>query len=223
MKNGLLHTVAVRVVPFLVSVMMRLWFFTCRITVHGRDHEEKALNCGVPYIGTFWHYSFFYTFYRVRGQKAVVMVSASRDGEYIARLAGHFGFGTVRGSRNKRGLGAIKQLMTAVKKGENSAIVADGSQGPALKLQAGAIMLASRTGAVIAPMAWSANKYWTVGSWDRTAIPKPFSKIEYFYGEPIFIEKKLDAEELEMKRVDVEKRLLELYKKAWEIQGKDSH
>ncbi len=115
------------------------------------------------------------------------MVSASRDGEYLARLAEQFGFETVRGSRNKKGVQGLKAMLRAVQNGNSAAIVADGSQGPPKIVQAGAILLAARTGAPIIPMIFAASRYFTINSWDRTIIPKPFSRIDFYYGEPLFV------------------------------------
>ncbi len=208
-------------VPLSLAFVMRLWFFTCRLTVHNSVAlDEKSQK---PLIASFWHYSIIYLFYHVRKHQATVMVSASRDGEYIARLARQFGFETARGSRNNKGVGALKGLLRAVKRGNNAAIVADGSQGPARQAQPGAVLVASRTGTEIMPMVWSASSYFTIHSWDKTAIPYPFSRIDLFYGDRISVPRDLDGEGLEMYRIILEEKLNELYDKAWSLHNKTSH
>ncbi len=151
------------------------------------------------------------------------MVSASRDGEYIARVAHLMGFATVRGSRTKRGLRAIIQLVDLLKKGQNAGIVADGSQGPARKVQAGVILLAGRSGAPILPFAWSSSRYLTFSSWDRTVLPLPFSRIDVCYGEPLFVPKKLASNDLQKYRMILEERMNSLYEYAWSLHGKKHH
>jgi lysophospholipid acyltransferase (LPLAT)-like uncharacterized protein len=151
----------------------------------------------------------------MRKYSATAMVSASRDGEYIARLAERFGFETVRGSRNKKGVEGLKAMLRAVRKGSSAAIVADGSQGPPRIVQPGAILLASRTGAPIIPMIWAASSYFSINSWDRTIVPKPFSRIDFYYGEPLLVPEKLKPEELEKYRLHLEEILNGLYDKAW--------
>jgi lysophospholipid acyltransferase (LPLAT)-like uncharacterized protein len=151
------------------------------------------------------------------------MVSASRDGEYIARLAEELGFDTARGSRNNRGMQALKEILKAAKAGRNTAIVADGSQGPPRIAQPGAILVASRTGVPVLPMMWSATRYLTIPSWDRTAIPKPFSRIDYFFGEPLSVPPDLKEEGIEEYRLILEERLNELYSRAWQLHGQDEH
>ncbi len=105
----------------------------------------------------------------------------------------------------------------------NAAIVADGSQGPALKAQPGAVLAASVTQTPILPFIWSADRYWCFKSWDKTVIPKPFARVKVFYGEPITIPPKIKADEIDRCTNDLEKRLRNLYKKAWGEFGLEKH
>lgn len=222
-EGGLLHKISLRLAPMLVAWLVRLWFATCRIRVHGLEHRQSTLGAGKTIVASFWHYTLLFVFYQLRRDSAVVLVSASRDGEYIARLAGEFGFSTARGSRNNKGMQALKDLLRAAGGGENTALVADGSQGPPLVAQPGAILVASRTGVPVLPMAWSASSYLAIPSWDRTAIPKPFSRVDYLYGEPLYVPADLKAEGIEQYRLELENRLNELYRRAWRIHGRDGH
>lgn len=158
-EGGLVHKFSLVVVPCLISWLIRIWFLTCRIDEHGLDNRKQCREHDNPVIVTFWHYTILYTFYHMRRESGVAMVSASRDGEYIAKLAARFGFASVRGSRNRRGLQAMKELMKYLAEGRHVALVADGSQGPALKVQPGAILLASKSGSPILPITWSASRY----------------------------------------------------------------
>ncbi len=217
MLNGFL----LRVAPCCLACIMRLWFLTCRTHLHnGAVLEEKR---DTPLIGSFWHYSIIYLFYHMRKHSVTAMVSASRDGEYIAGVAERFGFNTIRGSRNSRGVGALKGMLRAVRSGSNAAIVADGSQGPPRKAQPGAILVASRTGAVVVPMAWSASSYFVIRSWDRTVIPRPFSRIDLFLGDPLVVPRDLDTDGLESYRILLEENLNDLYCRAWALHGKSEH
>ena len=151
------------------------------------------------------------------------MVSASKDGDYLAKLAELLKFKPVRGSRNHGGSSALRTMLRDVESGCNSAIVADGSQGPVHKVQQGGIVIASKTGAPIIPMGWSASSYITFSSWDRMAVPKPFSKIDFFYGEPIWVPADLSHEEIKVWCQKVEESLAALYTESWAVQGKEKH
>jgi lysophospholipid acyltransferase (LPLAT)-like uncharacterized protein len=83
--------------------VLRAWFATCRVRVRGRERREDPQRTipALPLSGTIV-LSLFYYF---RDFRAAVMVSASKDGEYIARLAQLMGHVPVRGSSNRGGFG----------------------------------------------------------------------------------------------------------------------
>jgi len=211
------------IVPSLCYWLMRIWFVTIKTTEHDRRFREQCREHERAVILTIWHNAIFYLFYHIRHSPGVALVSSSRDGEYIARVVRKFGFETVRGSRNRRGVPALKALIQAIKDNRNVGLVADGSQGPPLVVQAGSILLASKSGIPILPVIWSASSYWTVNSWDRTILPKPFARIDFLYGEPLYVEKDIKSEQLEEYRQELEKRMLAIWKKAWKMQGKKEH
>ena len=213
----------VRAVAFCAAWLLRIWFGCCRISVHGADFRRAAEEGNRAVIAIFWHYSLLYLFYHLRTESAAVLVSASEDGDYIAALARHLNFNTVRGSRNRRGLRALKELIVCLERGEHVGIVADGSQGPPLVVQPGAILMASRTGAPVLPMAWSASRYVTFRSWDRTVLPLPFSRIHFYHGEPFYVPPGISGDELEAYRLQLEERLTALYRQSWSIYAKEKH
>ncbi len=210
--------------PAIVGLLMRLWFITCRVTVHGKENiptPEEAKK--TPTITVSWHYAIIFMLFFLRKYDGTLLVSASRDGDYFTALGRHFGYDAVRGSRNHKGVQGLKGLLNAINKGSTCALVGDGSQGPPLILQPGAILLASRSSAPILPVAWSASSYITLRSWDRLAIPRPFSRVHFFYGKPITIPAEIKGEELEKQRQNVEQKLITLYHKAWTIFDKQYH
>lgn len=223
MSSGMVNSLLLHIVPKLLAWIMRLWFGTCRVTAHNGGILSSVKKGEINIVASFWHYSILFIFYYVRRYPATVMVSASRDGEYIAKLAKELGFNSVRGSRNHKGVEALKGMLRAVRAGDNGAIVADGSQGPARKAQAGALLVASKTGSPIVPIAWSASGYFTINSWDKTAVPKPFSRVDVYFGEPLYLPGKMSGEELEEYRGILEASLNELYTRAWSRYGKRSH
>lgn len=223
MKDGVVYRLSLRVIPFVFVWLLRAWFSTCRLRVHGGEHMDRAKAAGIPVIGSFWHYAVLYVLYFFRNESGVAMVSASRDGEYISRIVEKLGNATVRGSRKKGGMQAIVKLIRAVREGRNAILVADGSQGPARIVQAGCLLLASKTGAPVLPLLWSCSRYKRFGSWDGTALPLPFSRIDFFYGEPLPVPPNLEEGQLEEYRLTLEQRLNDLYAQAWGLYGKTEH
>ncbi len=216
----ILKKIAIGVGPFLYIQLSRILFGTGRYVHIDRDKisgvEESA------HIGAFWHYSVAYWLHRGRG-RYVAMVSGSKDGEYVARILAKLGFIPIRGSRTKGGLAALKSMQSYMENGYSAAIIADGSKGPEFKVQAGVILLSSRTGVPIVPATWSVDRYWRFRSWDRTILPKPFAKHAICYGEPLVVPKKLQSGDIEKYRLELEKHLQDAYKKAWEYFDKEGH
>lgn len=217
-----LYKASLIVVPRLYEGLSRIWFFTCNRQVQGREHLDEVFRQGGG-IAAFWHYSILYNFYQLRSFPAAVMVSASKDGEYIARLAELLGHTPIRGSSNQRGVGGLKHLLREVRAGKNAGIVADGSQGPARKAQPGAVLLASMSGKPILPMAWGANRYKAFHSWDLTVVPLPFSRLFFHYGEPLHVPKGVKGDEVEKYRRILENRLNGVYEAAWRQAGYGAH
>ena len=225
-KNGIAYRLSLRIVPWLFELVSRVLFGSCRVTMHGLAHQQQCDEAGHGFVAAFWHYSVFCIIEMQRrgGHKWVAMVSGSDDAEYVARLLHSRGCAIVRGSRGKSGVvKAMRGMVDWMGQGRAAAIVADGSQGPAFVAQAGAVLLASRTGAPILPVVAAADRYFVFKSWDRTMLPKPFARLAICHGEPLFVPPGLKANELEPYRLLLEERLNTLYVEAWQRFGRDNH
>ncbi|MDH5298515.1 MAG: lysophospholipid acyltransferase family protein [Desulfobulbaceae bacterium] len=222
-REGFWYRLLLRLVPLLYGIISRLLFGSCRVTVHGGEH---LASCdGKSFIAAFWHYSVFCIIEMQRrgNRRWVAMVSASRDAEFVARVLAREGCRTVRGSRNRGSVKALREMMVAMEGGLAGAIVADGSQGPALVAQPGAVLLASRSGAPILPVVVAADRFFVFRSWDRTMLPKPFARLALCYGEPLAVPPDLKSSELEPYRQQLEERLNALYRQAWGRLGREGH
>ncbi len=220
--NEILYKISLAVFPTVYYLLSRLWLSTCRQTVRGKENLDALQGKG-GLILPVWHYSIIYLFHYFHGHGGVVLVSASRDGEYVARTAERFGLEAVRGSSNRYGAQALKKLLKAMKAGKNLGIVADGSQGPARIFQPGAIYLASKTGAPILPVACAVDRYKTFRSWDLTVLPMLFSRVVLQYGEPLTIPPDLDAEGIEEHRLRAEEAMNSIYGQVWAEFGRKNH
>jgi lysophospholipid acyltransferase (LPLAT)-like uncharacterized protein len=83
-------------------------------------------------------------------------------------------------------------------------------------VQPGLTFLASRTGMPIVPCCFGYRKAWRLNSWDRFAIPVPFSPVVAVHGEPIRLPPHLGRDALERERVRVENAMLETTRLAEE-------
>ncbi len=225
-KNGFWYRLSLRVVPLLFEAVSRLLFGSCRVTVHGGEYLKQCDAAGKGMIAAFWHYAVFdiIEMQRRSGRNWVAMVSGSDDAEFVARLLARRGCEVVRASRGKSGVvKAMRGIIDSMGRGRAAAIVADGSQGPAFMAQAGALLLASRTGAPILPVVAAADRFFVFKSWDRTMLPRPFARLAICYGEPLFVPSGLKANELEPYRLHLEERLNGLYGEAWQRFGRNNH
>ena len=218
----LLYRTSLAVIPRLYVVLTALLFGSCRLKVLGRENLEKVMSQGGVVV-PIWHYSVFYMLYHLRQYPGVVMVSASKDGEYIAHVARLLGFETVRGSAHRFGVRALKGLIAHVVQGKNAGIVADGSQGPPRVAQPGVVLLAARAGVPMLPMVWAVKRYRAFHSWDRTVIPLPFSSMVVQYGKPINVPANLTSDQVEEYRVQLEEQMNTMYRAVWRQFGKDGH
>lgn len=222
-KEGFLYRFSLWVAPHFFRLLSFILFSTCRVQRRGLEHFTGLAGTGSPFIVSFWHYGVIYIVYQRVKIPQVAMVSASKDGEYVARILQSRGGTPVRGSRNRGAIGALKGLIREMTMGKTAVLVADGSQGPARIAQAGTVLLASRMGAPILPVGWAADRCSTFRSWDRTAIPLPFARVVLRYGEPISVPPELKSGELEEYRLKLEHALNELYGKSWGEFGRKEH
>jgi lysophospholipid acyltransferase (LPLAT)-like uncharacterized protein len=223
-KKKLSYRITLTLAPLLYKLLMRTLLITCRIEIDGKEKLAEFDRSEQPFILATWHYGLLFGIQQYRGRKWVAMISASKDGEYISHILESLRFETVRGSRTRGAIGALKGMIAAIKeRGRNSAIVADGSQGPAMKVQAGAILLASKSGAPVIPFTVGADRCIFFRSWDRTMLPKPFSKIIVKWGEPLEVPPGLKADGIEEFRLELEDRLNDDYREVWARFGKTGH
>jgi len=181
--------------------------------VEGLEHLRFEGDGRRP-IMAFWHGRVLTATYYFRGRGIVVMISENFDGEWIARIIEQFGFRTSRGSTTRGGQRALLQLKREMDRGQPSGFAVDGPRGPARRAQPGAIWLAKLTGNPVVPFHMEASRYWTLKSWDRTQIPKPFSTVALTVGAPIEVPRDADEAMLDAKRLEVEQSLFALERRA---------
>ncbi|MBA3886952.1 MAG: lysophospholipid acyltransferase family protein [Acidobacteria bacterium] len=180
---------------------------TVRWTVEGAEHYDGILRTGHQPIVAFWHGRILPIAWFFRRRGIVAMTSANFDGQWTARLLEHLGNRTVAGSSSRRGMRGMLELKREVLAGHPAAFALDGPRGPALVAQPGAVWLAQQTGNPILPVHAEASRHWTLSSWDRTQVPRPFSAVAIVIGAPV------QPGELDEHGI-VERRLADLQQRA---------
>jgi len=190
---------------------------TLRWRIEGAHHYDAVVASGRPPIMAFWHGRILPATYYFRHRGIVVITSENFDGEWIARIIERFGFGTARGSSSRGGLKAMLKLVRDMEQGKPAGFTVDGPRGPARIAQPGAIWLARATGNPVLSFHIEASSHWTVNSWDRTQIPKPFSTIALVVGEPLDVPADTTDEQLESARQELERRLQALEQRTLQL------
>jgi lysophospholipid acyltransferase (LPLAT)-like uncharacterized protein len=175
-------------------------FATSRERVHDGGPLFDRVHAGPqtdrPVILVAWHNAilglvrFAYKRIVAAGHPAVPIVSNSRDGDLIARIAESFGHNVhvVRGSSKRGGADAMRRLRQLLDHGISVILTVDGPRGPRYQAKPGAVQLAAATGAPIVPMNWATTAELRIRpSWDEFRIPLPAGTIDYLIGEPFTV------------------------------------
>jgi len=170
--------------PALVALIIRALAWSLRFRANGIDNYQIATEAGRPILFVFWHQDWLnaaLALQRLRmGRRVAVMISHSRDGDKLASVVHRIGLDPVRGSSSRgavRGIIAMVRYLTdPARKRALAALALDGPRGPRYQAKPGGALLARRAGALIIPVRFELGSQWTLGSWDRSRIAKPFSR-----------------------------------------------
>jgi lysophospholipid acyltransferase (LPLAT)-like uncharacterized protein len=183
--------IALALVPPVAALVIRLLGMTLRYEDRAEPGVTPGHNIPGPVVFAFWHRSLLACAYRFRNLDIAILISASFDGELIARTVELLGFKAVRGSSSRGGAAGLKNMRLAYGEGHRCAFTADGPRGPKFVAKPGAAQLANSVGAAsedgqacaASAGTWVGCFYalperaWELRSWDRFLIPKPFSRV----------------------------------------------
>lgn len=163
------------VVP--VALFLRLWLATLRF----RCNVERWDDSQEPVVLLLWHDKLFVSSWvanRYFRRPVTALISTSKDGAWLVAFFRFMGIAAVRGSSNRRGAAALITLTRSLRAGNHAGITPDGPKGPALALKTGAVSLARLARVPFVVMGIRYHACWRMRSWDRFALPMPFSKVE---------------------------------------------
>ncbi|MBR4718287.1 MAG: lysophospholipid acyltransferase family protein [Lentisphaeria bacterium] len=146
-------------------------------------------------------------FERPLRERTVAVVSASRDGQYVADFASQFNAKCIRGSTKRHGLKVLHDAIKTIQGGCMVVITPDGPRGPRYHMSKGPIHIASQLGIPVVALGINYSSYWAVRSWDGFRIPKPWARLTVIIGNELRIPPDLNDEELERWRKEAEKEL----------------
>lgn len=164
-----------------MELLGRTWEFE----VLGGERLSALREREVPRLLVLWHRDLLPLLWFHRGHPTAILVSPSKDGGYLARIAQKWAYDVVRGSSSRGGVSSLKRLVGILGAGGEAALAPDGPRGPACRVKPGAVLAASRTGAAIVAVAAWPSGAWRARSWDRMVIPCPWARIRIAYSRPV--------------------------------------
>ena len=213
-KKSITHRLILFLIP-IIAFIIRVIGWTMRITLIDQHKVAPQARTREKFIYVFWHNQQILSTYFFRNFQIRVLVSRSRDGDYIAKVLDSFGFKTVRSSTSSGKVHALRGLTRELRGDYHTAITPDGPRGPVYKAQPGAVFVAALSGNRVVPFGCAARRVWKLHrTWDTFEIPKPFSRGVIVFGEPITIPKKVDVQAVEEWTVLLEQQMNKLREEA---------
>jgi lysophospholipid acyltransferase (LPLAT)-like uncharacterized protein len=193
--------------------LYRLWARTLRLQVED-PHGVVAFVRDQPVIFAIWHNRLlmlprvFDPSFPTR--QSYGLISASRDGDLIARFIESSGYGTIRGSSSRKGVIALRQLVDTLAADGNVLVTPDGPRGPVYHASQGIVFLAQKSGAPVVPIHMEYSSCWRLKSWDRFVVPWPFAKLRAIFGAPLIIPSIESPEQFEIERLRLQNAMMSL-------------
>ena len=214
----LVLAVVPRLVWALFSLIGRTWRFEV-IAEEGVIPVVFGEEPG-PEIYCFWHQCVLPCTVYFRRSHAIILISRSFDGELITRTLEMFGFGAVRGSSSRGAREGLLGLKDVIERGRTAIFTADGPLGPIYRTKMGPIKLAQMTSAPIGAFHLEPDHAWTMRSWDRFLVPKPFTRIAVSWAQWTYVPADLPEAEFEHKREELDAAIERARLRALEHFGK---
>lgn len=188
-RGGVAERVLLAVGPWLAATVIRFLSACLRLEIIGTEHPRRCWQRGEYALIAFWHDELLLMVKGYLGKGARILISASRDGELIARTMERFGHGTVRGSSHRGGRAAFRELVEIGRQPFDIGITPDGPRGPRHEIKDGIVELARITGRPVIPLSFVCSRGHRFASWDRFLFPFPFARGIFCYGEPLYYRK----------------------------------
>jgi len=201
LRQRLILAVAPRVVWALLWLVGRTWRFEI-IAEEGATPLPYGEGAGAE-IFCFWHQCVLPCTFYYRRTGATIIVSRSFDGELITRILELFGFHTTRGSSSRGAREGLLGLKQVIASGHPAIFTADGPRGPIYRTKMGPIKLAHISGARIGAFHLEPKRAWTMHSWDRFLVPKPFTRIVVSWARWTTVPADLGESQFEQKREEL--------------------
>lgn len=142
----------------LLSLIASLFIRGLHATLRVKHVRAENLEGTPQYILAFWHSHLLLMLHSRYRRPISVMISRSKDGEYMARVFDWYRVEAARGSSTRGGGAALRELLREARAGKNIVFTPDGPKGPARIAKDGVVYAAKMSGLPIVPIAFAAKK-----------------------------------------------------------------
>ena len=204
----LTHPIVYKLGALLASTAVRALMDTLDYGVlfYDPDVDPASPRCRGQKLYVFWHEYILFPLAMRGNCNLAMLLSRHRDAEVLSYVAYHMGFDYVRGSTNRGGEAALRQLFDKSRH-KHLAITPDGPRGPRRQMAAGAIFLASKLGIPLVAMGVGYDRPWRASSWDRFAIPRPGTRARCILSPEFHVPPDLDRDGIDHFRLKIEQVL----------------
>ena len=163
-----------------LALLARLWGRTLQFEL-SVESRRNLTRFDEPLAMLIWHNRVFLgaeIFRRYRWRRPVHgLISNSKDGAWSAAFFRLAGLRAVRGSSQRGGHAAARELVEVLRAGHDVGITPDGPRGPRYDFKAGPVVVARRSGAAVLLVGGRFESAWQLPTWDGMYLPRPFSRV----------------------------------------------
>jgi lysophospholipid acyltransferase (LPLAT)-like uncharacterized protein len=185
MEEARPKTLRAEALSSIVHLLSSLIYITVRVKKIGLEEALRASEQGGVFVA--WHGDALVPGHILSKHKLTALTSLSRDGDIQTRILEKMGYDIVRGSTGRGGARAAIELANRLKSGVRISFTPDGPRGPRRVIQNGVVYFAKKAQKPICAIVMRYTTCWNLGTWDKYAIPKPFSKVECEFLAPIYV------------------------------------
>ena len=205
-------------IGFLGKLLLKFLYGTSKWNIEGKHQIKTFLAEGKSVIVATWHSHLLQTFVDLAGNHYYGLAGMHKDADLISKIGNQMGWKLLRGSSSDRGKEVYKEMVNILADTGNVLVLTpDGPKGPAKEPKPGIVRAAQKTNAVILPAMGQSKRRWSFTNWDTFYVGKPFSRIEFIYGEPLEFSESEDYDlcivklkkALDKLEKEVEKRVLQ--------------
>ena len=216
MKGLLRSRVMQGLLAWLTTIYIEILIVTMRWRFENRAPVDAVMASPQGLIALFWHGRIAQGIAcrPLLGTKPrKVMISLSRDGEFIALAAARLHIPPIRGSAtrgralDKGGAKAFREAIGFIRSGGVMILTPDGPGGPREVLPIGPAQMARLAGCPVFIMSLAASPAIKLKSWDQAQIPLPFSRGCVVLEGPLTLPHRADEAMLETARTEWQARM----------------